>query len=169
VRLKELLETALESIGEEARKNDIALSLSREDLPDDLVVFWEKDRILQALFNILDNAVKYTPEGGRVQVRARSGQGLGDQGGQKFIEISVEDNGLGIPREDLPRVFERFYRVDKVRSRELGGTGLGLSIVKHIVESHGGSVHVESVPGQGSTFSLRLPISQPIVPLKPKA
>jgi len=169
VRLKELLETALQSISEEARKKDITLSLSREDLPDDLVVFWERDRILQALFNILDNAVKYTPEGGRIHLQARPVQGLGDQAGQKFIEISVEDNGLGIPREDLPRVFERFYRVDKVRSRELGGTGLGLSIVKHIVESHGGTVHVQSVLGQGSTFFLRLPVSQPIAPLKPKA
>ena len=161
-RLKELLETALQRISEEARKKDIALSLSREDLPDDLVVFWERDRILQALFNILDNAVKYTPKGGRVQVRARSVPGLGNQADQKIIEISVEDNGLGIPREDLPRVFERFYRVDKVRSRELGGTGLGLSIVKHIVESHGGTVHVQSVLGQGSTFFLRLPVSQPL-------
>jgi two-component system phosphate regulon sensor histidine kinase PhoR len=162
VRLKEFLETALESISEEARKKTIALSFSLGELPDDQIVFWEKDRILQALLNVLDNAVKYTPEGGWIRVQARPVQGLGDRADQKFIEISVEDNGLGIPREDLPRVFERFYRVDKVRSRELGGTGLGLSIVKHIVESHGGTVQVQSVLNQGSTFFLRLPVNQPL-------
>jgi two-component system phosphate regulon sensor histidine kinase PhoR len=102
------------------------------------------------LINLLDNAVKYTPEGGKVIVSAIEKD-------SKEIQFSVEDNGIGIPKEDLSRIFERFYRVDKGRSKELGGTGLGLSIVKHLVQAHGGRVWVESQIGKGSTFYLTLP------------
>jgi two-component system phosphate regulon sensor histidine kinase PhoR len=101
------------------------------------------------LVNLLQNAVNYTPEGGKIAVEARK-----EEGG---IQIEVTDSGIGIPSEDLPRIFERFYRVDKGRSRELGGTGLGLSIVKHIAEAHGGRVSVESKLGQGSRFKVFLP------------
>jgi two-component system phosphate regulon sensor histidine kinase PhoR len=102
----------------------------------------------RAISNLVDNALKYTPEGGKVRLWA------GPDGGQ--IAIGVEDNGMGIPEADLPRIFERFYRVDKSRSRDLGGTGLGLSIVKHIVQLHGGTISVTSSPA-GSTFTLRVP------------
>lgn len=109
----------------------------------------DKNQLKQVLSNLLDNAIKYTAEQGTIRVTACA------QDGQ--VTISVQDNGSGIPSEDLPRIFERFYRVDKARSRELGGTGLGLAIVKHIVEIHGGSVGVISAPGEGSTFSFTLP------------
>jgi len=107
----------------------------------------------RALSNLVDNALKYTPEGGRVRVWG------GSENGQ--TTLSVEDNGMGIPEADLPRIFERFYRVDKSRSRDLGGTGLGLSIVKHIIQLHGGIISVKSTVGGGSTFSVRLPQVRP--------
>jgi two-component system phosphate regulon sensor histidine kinase PhoR len=103
----------------------------------------------QAVVNLVDNAVKYSPEGSAVQVDLTEAQ---DE-----IVISVTDHGPGVPREHLPRLFERFYRVDKARSRDLGGTGLGLAIVKHIAQAHGGSVSVDSVVGLGSTFRIHLP------------
>ncbi|MFZ5800253.1 MAG: sensor histidine kinase, partial [Candidatus Omnitrophota bacterium] len=98
---------------------------------------------------LLDNAVKYTPEKGSIRISAAVKDG--------YVQIDICDTGVGIPEKDLARIFERFYRVDKGRSRELGGTGLGLSIVKHIVLAHGGEVRVESVLGQGSTFSFTIP------------
>jgi two-component system phosphate regulon sensor histidine kinase PhoR len=103
----------------------------------------------RALANLFDNAIKYTPEGGAIRVTAERAGGA--------LLIRVADNGIGIPSADLARVFERFYRVDKSRSREMGGTGLGLSIVKHVAQLHGGDVSVESAPGKGSVFTLRLP------------
>lgn len=106
-------------------------------------------KITQVLENLIDNALKYTPRGSTVVVQARPV----DTG----MEVCVRDNGPGIPAEDLTRIFERFYRVDKGRSRETGGTGLGLSIVKHIVQLHGGRVWAESEPGKGAAFFLRLP------------
>lgn len=121
----------------------------------------DEDRLVQVLTNLLDNAVKYTPERGTITVGARlvveAGRAAGDQ---RTLEISVSDSGIGIPEQDRPRVFERFYRVDKARSRELGGTGLGLAIVKHIVEGHGGQVWVEANQPRGSRFVVRLPARQ---------
>ena len=120
------------------------------DIPPDLpMVLADEEGIETVLKNLLDNALKYTPEEGEIIITAADKDGS--------IEIRVDDNGIGIPKEDLPRIFERFYRVDKARSRELGGTGLGLSIVKHIIEAHGGSVTVESEEGKGSEFSIALP------------
>ncbi|MGD0091893.1 MAG: ATP-binding protein [Planctomycetota bacterium] len=101
--------------------------------------------------NLLDNAVKYTPEEGTISVSAKADAAA--------VTVEVSDNGIGIPAQDLPRIFERFYRVDKSRSRDMGGTGLGLAIVKHIVHSHGGTVEVSSQPGKGSTFRIVLPRS----------
>jgi two-component system phosphate regulon sensor histidine kinase PhoR len=108
-------------------------------------------RLAQVFLNLLDNAVKYTADGGAVKVDVFL-NGM-------FVQVDVSDTGIGIPEKDLPRIFERFYRVDKARSREIGGTGLGLSIVKHIVLSHGGQVWVHSELEQGSTFSFTLPQS----------
>ena len=101
------------------------------------------------IINLIENSAKYTPESGSVSVRASSGNGT--------LQIEVEDNGIGIPVEHQERIFERFYRVDKNRSREIGGTGLGLSIVKHIVIQHGGSIDLKSAEGEGSTFTIKLP------------
>jgi two-component system phosphate regulon sensor histidine kinase PhoR len=108
----------------------------------------DRDQVRQILLNLLDNAVKYSERGGKIEVGARSGE--------EGIVVWVRDQGVGIPEADLPRVFERFYRVDKARAREAGGTGLGLAIVKHLVEAHGGRVWVESRQPGGSTFSFTL-------------
>lgn len=115
-----------------------------------LCVSGSADQLEQVLINLIDNAIKYTPEGGRVVVKARP------QTGSAWV--CVTDTGIGIMNQDLPRIFERFYRVDKARSRESGGTGLGLAIVKHIVESHGGCVNVESEFNRGSTFIVTIPL-----------
>ena len=128
-----------------ARRAGLSLELD-EAAPIEVVA--DRARIEQVLANLLDNAVKYTERGG---VRVS----LGSDATRAWCE--VRDSGPGIPEENLPRVFERFYRVDKARSREPGGTGLGLSIVKHIVTLHGGEVSVESAPGRGSTFRFEIP------------
>lgn len=119
-------------------------------VPPDLVARADADRLRQVLSNLIDNAIKYGRAAGRVVVRGRRL----DEG---WVEVSVHDDGPGIPVESLPRVFERFYRVDKARSREQGGTGLGLAIVKNVVQAHGGEVRVESTPGEGAAFFARLP------------
>jgi len=112
-------------------------------------ILGDPDKLTQVLINLLDNAVKYTSEGGGITIEAKAFE---DE-----IEISVSDTGIGIPSKDLPRIFERFYRVDRARSREVGGTGLGLSIVKHIVEAHGGIVRVDSELGKGTRLTVVLP------------
>ena len=116
--------------------------------PTDLDIEANASQITQVVVNLVENALKYTNEGG-VDFR------LEDQG--EYVRFDVTDTGIGIPEEHLPRLFERFYRVDKARSRASGGTGLGLSIVKHIVEAHGGSIHVDSAQNRGTTFSIVLP------------
>lgn len=118
-----------------------------EGLP---AVVADKEQMRRVFANLLDNAIKFNREGGQVTVRAETRE--------RLVKILIEDTGAGIAPRHLARVFERFYRVDKARSREMGGTGLGLSIVKHIIEAHGGSLGVESVEGQGSVFYFSLPI-----------
>jgi two-component system phosphate regulon sensor histidine kinase PhoR len=108
----------------------------------------------QALINLIDNAIKACEAAATIRVSAHTA--FSDTG-EPLLEITVEDEGCGIEPAHLPRLFERFYRVDKGRSRTLGGTGLGLSIVKHIVQAHGGTVGVDSTPGVGTTFTLRMP------------
>jgi two-component system sensor histidine kinase SenX3 len=116
---------------------------------DDLVVRGNETQLTVAIANLVDNAIAYSPRGTRVAVSARAADG--------HVDISVSDQGIGIAESELPRVFERFYRVDQARSRATGGTGLGLAIVKHVATNHGGTVSVWSVPGAGSTFTIRLP------------
>ena len=115
-----------------------------------LAVGGDRRQLVSATYNLLENAVKYSDPGSTVQVRARTDG--------RWVDISIEDHGIGIPRRDLERVFERFYRVDRARSRETGGTGLGLAIVRHVASNHAGEVRVESREGEGSTFTLRLPV-----------
>jgi two-component system phosphate regulon sensor histidine kinase PhoR len=122
----------------------------RNEIPEALRIHGDGDRLQQVLSNLVDNAIKYGRPGGRVVVGARSLH-------EDIVEAWVADDGVGIPAEARERIFERFYRVDKGRSREQGGTGLGLSIVKHIVQAHGGDVRVESEPGRGSCFYFTLP------------
>jgi len=147
VDLPELIQTAVESLRSLAEGKKQTLRV--EPLEGLSTIRADGQKVHQVMVNLLNNAISYTPEGGSITVKA----GPVSEG----VEVSVMDNGIGIPPDDLPRVFERFYRVDKGRSRELGGTGLGLSIVKHIVEAHGGRVRVESKPGKGSRFTFFLP------------
>lgn len=133
------------------KKHRLTMSLPG-DLPE---TFGNADYLERAVTNLIDNAIKYTPEEGNIRVTAREDKG--------FVIIEVCDNGIGIPREEVPRIFERFYRVDRSRSRELGGTGLGLSIVKHVAQVHGGTVEVVSTPGEGSCFRLRLPVAKTLL------
>lgn len=121
------------------------------NIPEDLLqIKADKNKLEQVFFNLLDNAIKFNVDKGRITISVEI---LADK-----IRIDISDTGIGIPEKDLPRIFERFYRVDKTRSRELGGTGLGLSIIKHIVELHEGTVSVESKLNKGSKFSFTLPL-----------
>lgn len=116
----------------------------------DAIVLGDREQLIMAIHNLIENAINYSPENTKVSVTTQIEEDI--------VEISVTDQGIGIPEEELDRIFERFYRVDPARSRETGGTGLGLSIVKHVSTKHGGEVKVWSSPNVGSTFALRLPI-----------
>jgi two-component system phosphate regulon sensor histidine kinase PhoR len=153
-----LIHDAFDMMRPIAQKNRI--QLLEERAPEDTVVCCDSEAVSQILSNLMENAIKYTPEGGRISVGALA------QG--SMVEFFVRDTGVGIPEEDLPRLFERFYRVDKARSRELGGTGLGLSIVKHLVAAHNGATRVESRVHEGSTFSFTLPVNQATLGLNPE-
>ncbi|MBK5223593.1 MAG: two-component sensor histidine kinase [Acidimicrobiia bacterium] len=148
VPVRQILAGAVGRIRPAADQRGIRVEL---DEPDDaLRVRGDRRQLVSALFNLLDNAVKYSEGGSVVHTRA---VGRGDE-----VDIVVEDHGIGIPSRDLERVFERFYRVDQARSRQTGGTGLGLAIVRHVVNNHAGEVVVTSREGEGSTFTLRLPV-----------
>jgi two-component system phosphate regulon sensor histidine kinase PhoR len=155
VRLDEVVDSVLAIIAPKAEAGRVTLVT---DVPSGLpAVNADRDRLAQILINLVDNAVKYTPAGGRVTARAR-------ETAPAAVEVSVADTGVGIPAADLPRITERFYRVDKARSRELGGTGLGLAIVKHLVLAHGGELAIASVEGQGTTVRFTLPAARPELP-----
>jgi two-component system sensor histidine kinase SenX3 len=139
---------AVERVRPAAEQRGIELEVTEP--PARLAVLGDRRQLVSAVYNLLDNAVKYSDPGSSVHVRARTDG--------RWVDISVEDHGMGIPRRDLERVFERFYRVDRARSRETGGTGLGLAIVRHVVSNHAGEVRVDSQEGEGSTFTLRLPV-----------
>jgi len=146
-RLKPLVDLSISSVSQRAKQKQVAID---RDIPEFGEVLCDAKLIEQALVNLLDNAVKYTPEGGSVRV------GVGAAEKPDRISIFVQDTGIGIPSEDLGRIFERFYRVDKGRSRAMGSTGLGLAIVRHIAEVHGEKVEVQSALGVGTTFRIEL-------------
>jgi two-component system phosphate regulon sensor histidine kinase PhoR len=145
-----LLADAMDLMRPLAEKNRVSLEL--EAAPEDAVARCDSEAVSQILSNLVDNAIKYTHAGGRITIGARAQEDC--------VEIFVRDTGIGIPAEDLPRLFERFYRVDKARSREMGGTGLGLSIVKHLVSAQDGATRVESRLGEGSAFYFTLPLDR---------
>jgi two-component system sensor histidine kinase SenX3 len=141
---------AVGRVTEMARQREIGVThLAPADDAGGYLVRGDRRQLVSAIGNLVENAVKYSEDGGSVQIRTRR---TGDA-----IEVSVIDQGVGIPQRDLDRVFERFYRVDRARSRATGGTGLGLSIVRHVATNHRGTIEVESAEGEGSTFTLRLP------------
>jgi heavy metal sensor kinase len=146
--LAELTSSTTEQMRLLAEDKDIALRCEAEQ---QVRVEGDRARLKQVIVNLVDNAIKYTPAGGLVGVKVFASNG--------HAVIEVNDNGVGIPQEALPHIFERFYRVDKARSRQMGGAGLGLSIIKAIVTAHGGQVMVESVEGKGSCFLVELPIA----------
>jgi two-component system phosphate regulon sensor histidine kinase PhoR len=144
--LSEFLEHIMEEMLPIARKNNLELLFTK--FQEKIEVLGDKERLRQVMINLIDNAIKYTNAGGNITLsceRANDG-----------VRIEVKDTGTGISQEHLPRIFERFYRIDKERSREAGGTGLGLAIVKHIIEAHGSKVDVQSEVTKGSTFSFSL-------------
>lgn len=147
VELAPILWSAVELCAEEARQKDLQLAVH---CPDGLSAFVNGTLVQRALVNLVDNAVKYSGPNTRVEIDAAQDEAE--------TRLTVRDEGCGIPAEHLARIFERFYRVDKSRSRKLGGTGLGLSIVKHVCQAHGGEVRVQSTPGRGSVFTLHLPL-----------
>src|ERR671910_733865 len=147
--VRSVLMTVLARMRRVARKKDITLQWKRFGKAAEYTVYGDETQLTSMFTNLVDNAVKYTPPGGRVEV----------VGGSESSEITIRisDTGIGIPEGKIPRIFERFYRVDKARSKATGGTGLGLSIVRHVAENHGGRVTVESTPGEGSVFTVHLP------------
>jgi two-component system phosphate regulon sensor histidine kinase PhoR len=170
-----MIENTMALMESKAREKDI--TVSQEIDPGLPPVSADADRIIQVLVNLLDNAVKFTPEGGSVRVSARAvpNAECGVLSEEKkgtfeletrnakldadFVEISVADTGPGIPPLLIPRLGERFYRVDPARSRELGGTGLGLAIVKHILQAHGSALKIENAPRRGTVVSFCLPVA----------
>jgi two-component system phosphate regulon sensor histidine kinase PhoR len=149
LRIVPILESCLEGHRGRAGAKNLILTLDIANLDDNTFVLADEEAARQIFDNLIDNAIKYTPEGGKVRVACSLAPDA--------VSVEVADTGIGIPRDELPRIFERFYRVDKARSRELGGTGLGLSIVKHLISSVGGQISVTSRPGSGSRFTVRIP------------
>jgi two-component system phosphate regulon sensor histidine kinase PhoR len=144
-----VLESCFEGNRGRAEAKNLVLTFDRGKLDGETLVLADEEAVRQIFDNLIDNAIKYTPSGGRVRVSCSLDPAA--------VTVEVVDTGIGIPRDDLPRIFERFYRVDKARSRELGGTGLGLSIVKHLISSIRGEISVTSRPGSGSRFTVRIP------------
>jgi two-component system phosphate regulon sensor histidine kinase PhoR len=145
--LRELAARTVDDLARRAAERQVTLT---NEIPADLVVRVDADRVQQVLFNLVDNAIKYGRVGGHVTLEAQALD-------EAWVNVGVHDDGPGVPAEARHRIFERFYRVDKNRSRDQGGTGLGLAIVKHIVQNHGGEVRLASEVGQGATFHFTLP------------
>ncbi len=149
VDVRSVLMGVLSRMRRVARRKNISLQWKRFGKAARYSVYGDETQLTSMFTNLVDNAVKYTPPGGRVEV-------VGGSDGPEVV-VRVSDTGIGISEGKLPRIFERFYRVDKARSKATGGTGLGLSIVKHVAENHGGRVTVESVPAEGTHFTVYLP------------
>lgn len=147
--LRELVDRVCQDLEGRAEERGVSLVI---EIDEELEPPMDADRMQQVFFNLIENAIKYGSEKGQVKISAQLEN-------ENSVLIQVEDDGPGIPEESIERVFERFYRVDRARSRELGGTGLGLAIVKHIVQSHGGATWLESEPGNGCRFKIRLPMT----------
>jgi len=146
--VEQLVSSCIETSQPRAIEKDLQLSVNlAKNIPD---IAGDRRRLTEVLQNLLDNAIQYTPSGGKIIVTAEAKD--------SEVVIAVSDTGIGIPEADQPRIFERFYRVDVARSREVGGTGLGLSIAKHLMEAHGGKLWVESEVGRGSQFHFSVPI-----------
>jgi two-component system sensor histidine kinase SenX3 len=153
VRLADVVRAAVDRVTQLAAQREITIVATGAGLGGvgvPITVAGDRPQLVSAVGNLVENAVKYSERHGHVEVRVEATD--------EWLEISVIDAGVGIPQRDLSRIFERFYRVDRARSRETGGTGLGLSIVRHVATNHGGAVVVSSIEGQGSTFVLRLPV-----------
>ncbi|OPH46768.1 PAS domain-containing sensor histidine kinase [Paenibacillus ferrarius] len=154
IYLPEFLERSLSVLRKEAEKKHIELTMQ---VDDDVYIEADEDRLRQIIINLLSNGISYTHDGGKVKVRVEP-LDMNADGDYERLRLIVSDTGMGIPKKDLPRIFERFYRVDKARSRSSGGTGLGLSIVKHLVELHKGTIRVDSEVGIGTKFTIELPV-----------
>lgn len=151
VDLKKIIEEIILKLDVSVKNKKQQIHLNLNDLKgNDTIIYADKDRMGQAILNLLGNSIKYTPEGGHIKIDICIRE-------DKLI-LEIEDNGIGIPEKDLARIFERFYRVDKARARELGGTGLGLSIAKEIIEAHEGTIEIFSQEGKGTKTVIRLPI-----------
>ena len=148
IEISELIVSVVERMRKEAEDKGIDIKILGSD---DIVLNADSARLEQVLVNLVDNAIRYTPPEGHIQLRLRKSGA--------FAEVTVSDTGVGIPKNDLPHIWERMYRIEKSRSRERGGTGLGLAIVKQIVEAHGGTVDAQSEENRGTTITVRIPIS----------
>jgi two-component system phosphate regulon sensor histidine kinase PhoR len=155
IELKSFIDQVFHIMSAEAQKKRIRLEAS---IPSGIYMEADEDRLRQILINLLSNGITYSYDEGWVRVGVELIQGASEE--HEHVRITVEDAGIGIPRKDLPRIFERFYRVDKARTRSSGGTGLGLSIVKHLVEMHKGTIRVDSQVGVGTRFYIDLPVLQ---------
>jgi two-component system phosphate regulon sensor histidine kinase PhoR len=156
-----VLEEVIELMHDRAERSGVALEL--KPMPQEVVIYADRDRLHEIVVNLLDNAIKYTPRGGSVSLHARPATVTQPVSGEAVagVELIVADTGEGIPQVHIPRLTERFYRVDRPRSRELGGTGLGLAIVKHIVQLHRGTLKIESRVREGTTVTTWLPLGEP--------
>lgn len=147
VNLNKIIQKTILKLDVSAKNKDQKIQYEIPEYP--INIYADEDRIEQVILNLLSNSIKYTPEGGQVNIHAQIYEGM--------ATLKINDNGIGIPKEDLPRIFERFYRVDKARSREMGGTGLGLSIAQQIIEAHNGTIEVYSEEGKGTEGVIKLP------------
>src|SRR5438105_7706552 len=146
--VSQFVQSCMEATQRSAKEKNLSVSVDLQGTLPDIAA--DRRRLAEVLQNLLDNAIQYTPSGGRIKVSAVSDR--------EEVTFTVSDTGIGIPKVEQPRIFERFYRVDVARSREVGGTGPGLAIAKHLVEGHGGRIWVESEIGHGSQFHFSIPI-----------
>lgn len=154
VEMQAVVGEGVDRVRSAADQKGVELGVAVPEAP--IVVIGDRRQLTSALFNLLDNAVKYTEAGGSISVRLRAGD--------RTVELAVQDTGIGIPPRDQDRIFERFYRVDRARAGGTGGVGLGLAIVRHVVTNHLGRLHVESREGEGTTFTIALPVGEPETP-----